>query len=291
MWRCLTPFAKHPKDGQEKLRRLYQFQVTSSKRTFSVVPNMELPSRMYYKAKEMLQKARRPKHRGDKTILERWHNDDKYHESLSKIGWTEEQIIQYDELALITPILQQEGKEIEMRKVEYSSWIKNVLKDQWINDMISLKQNEKWNDWMMNMWKRLQKEIPPTHPVQPSRQRRHQQFEGLEECNYQVDAQTGWKTCPSKSQGNLSRNPTHSSSSTQREQHDDWQSNKSWNSWRSSSWTEQQWFLSSEMMFFFDCRKANSLAIDGGCRQIHLPHAHIFTCTVIAQKVWVASPK
>ena len=91
----------------------------------------------------------------------RWHNDDKYHESLSKIGWTEEQIIQYDELALITPILQQEGKEIEMRKVEYSSWIKNVLKDQWINDMISLKQNEKWNDWMMNMWKRLQKEYHP----------------------------------------------------------------------------------------------------------------------------------
>ena len=37
---------------------------------------------------------------GTITILERWHNDDKYRESLSKIGWTEEQIIQYDELAL-----------------------------------------------------------------------------------------------------------------------------------------------------------------------------------------------
>ena len=33
--------------------------------------------RMYYKAKEMLQKARQPKHGGYKTILERWHNDDK----------------------------------------------------------------------------------------------------------------------------------------------------------------------------------------------------------------------
>ena len=48
----------------------------------------------------MLQKARQPKHGGSKTILERWHKDDKYRTSLSKLGWTEEQTIQYDELAL-----------------------------------------------------------------------------------------------------------------------------------------------------------------------------------------------
>ena len=78
----------------------------------------------------------------------------------------------------------------------------------------------------------------PIHPVQRSRQRRNQQFEGLEENDYQIDAQTGWRTYPSKSQGNLSRNPTHSSSSIQWEQHDDWKSYISWNCWRSSSWTE-----------------------------------------------------
>ena len=48
----------------------------------------------------MLQKARQPKHGGHKTILETWHNDDKYRESLSTIRWTEEQIILYDEFAL-----------------------------------------------------------------------------------------------------------------------------------------------------------------------------------------------
>ena len=32
--------------------------------------------------------------------LDRWHKDVKYRKSLSEIGWTEEQIIQYDELAL-----------------------------------------------------------------------------------------------------------------------------------------------------------------------------------------------
>ena len=76
---------------------------------------------MYYKAKEMLQKARQPKHGGYKTILERWHKDDKYRKSLSEIGWTEKQIIQYDELALEDYFfLQQERKELETRKIGYS---------------------------------------------------------------------------------------------------------------------------------------------------------------------------
>ena len=53
------------------------------------------------------------------------------------------------------------------------------------------------------------------HLVQWSRQRRPQQFEWLKEYTYQVDAQTGWRFYPSKSEGILSRNPTRSSSSIQ----------------------------------------------------------------------------
>ena len=78
----------------------------------------------------------------------------------------------------------------------------------------------------------------PIHPTQRTRQRSKQRFEGLEEYNCQIDPRTGWRSYPSKSQGNL-RHPTSSSSSTQWEQHDAWKSIKSWNSWRSSSWTEQ----------------------------------------------------
>ena len=48
----------------------------------------------------MLRKARRHKSGGNKTILDRWHNGDKYRKSLSDIGWTEELIIEYDEIAL-----------------------------------------------------------------------------------------------------------------------------------------------------------------------------------------------
>ena len=48
----------------------------------------------------MLQKTRQPKHGGYKSILERWHKDDKYRSSLSLIGWTEEQIVEQDKIAL-----------------------------------------------------------------------------------------------------------------------------------------------------------------------------------------------
>ena len=97
----------------------------------------------------------------------------------------------------------------------------------------------------------------PIHPVQRSRQRRANNSKDLE--NFIIKSmpkQDGGPILRSH-RGNLSRNPTHSSSSTQWEQHDDWKPNKSWNSWRSSSAS----------------RKVNHLAIDGVCRQIHLPHA------------------
>ena len=48
----------------------------------------------------MLQKARQTKHGGDNTFLERLHKDEQYRKSLSDIGWIEEPIIPYDELAL-----------------------------------------------------------------------------------------------------------------------------------------------------------------------------------------------
>ena len=55
---------------------------------------------MYYKAHDMLRKARKHKSNIYKTILKRWHEDDKYRKSLSDIGWAEERIIQYDAMAL-----------------------------------------------------------------------------------------------------------------------------------------------------------------------------------------------
>ena len=225
--------------------------------------------RMHYKAKKMLQNARQPKHGGYKTILKRWHKDYKYHESVADIGWTEEQIIQHDQLALED---HSKSATSEERDRTEKSWVLKLNKEGSQGPMNQGRDFVEATREMKRLHDEHAKEISegntPIHLVQRSRQRRHQQCEGLEEYNFYVDAQTGWRTCTSKSQGNLSQNPTHLSSSTQWEQHDDWKSKKSWTYWRSSSWTEQQCFFCSEMLFHF------SLAGKWmECRQKHLPHA------------------
>ena len=55
---------------------------------------------MYHKARDMLRKAKLPNNGYCQTILERWSQDAKYCADLSEHGWTEEQIRQYDALAL-----------------------------------------------------------------------------------------------------------------------------------------------------------------------------------------------
>ena len=159
--------------------------------------------RMCYKAKDMLQKARQPKHGGYKTNLKRWHNDDQYRKSLSEIGCIEEQIVQYDELALENhSYIATRGERDRNEK----SWVFKLNKEGCPGptnqrpDFVEAKREMKGlHDEFV---KETSEGNTPIHPVQRS-------------------------------------NPTRSSSSNQLEQHDDWKSNKSWNSWRSSSWTEQ----------------------------------------------------
>ena len=51
---------------------------------------------MYYKARDMLRKAKLPKDGSCETILERWQTDATYQKSLSAERWTEEKIKEYD---------------------------------------------------------------------------------------------------------------------------------------------------------------------------------------------------
>ena len=124
------------------------------------------------------------------------------------------------------------------------------------------------------MWQRLQKGIHRFILYNG-----HEQFEGLGECNYQVDPQTGWKSYPSKSQRNL-RHPTSSSSSTQ------------WDKARRLEIEQKleflaililEWMNSSDFFWvqrsFFACRKFEFLTIDGcvdryTCRT---PHFHMYS--------------
>ena len=55
--------------------------------------------KMYFKAHDVLRKARSNKNGNCSTILDRWYRDAKYRKSLSDTGWTKEQIEQYDAFA------------------------------------------------------------------------------------------------------------------------------------------------------------------------------------------------
>ena len=83
---------------------------------------------MYNKAQEMLQKARQPKHGDSKTILERWHKDDDYHKSLSDIGWTEEQILQYDKNCTGRPLRNCNATPKERARNE-KNWVLSLNKE------------------------------------------------------------------------------------------------------------------------------------------------------------------
>ena len=81
----------------------WQFPATLSKRILSTGPDMDHQCDSACATKHMicwLRKARKHTSGGYKTILETWNDDDKYRKSFSDIGWTEEQIIQYDAIAL-----------------------------------------------------------------------------------------------------------------------------------------------------------------------------------------------
>ena len=73
---------------------------------------------MYHEARDMLRKAKFPKNGHCQTIVERWYKDAKYRADVSEHGWTEEQIRQYDALAL-------EDHSYEATPGEKRRWEKN----------------------------------------------------------------------------------------------------------------------------------------------------------------------
>ena len=147
MWKKFKTLAKNRTVRQEERWRFINSRLRHQKKNLT------------HGAKHgALQKARQSKHGGYKTIWERWHKNDT--SLCHMLGGLRSRLFSMTNLHWKnTPKLRQQRKELVTRKVGYSSWIKKVLKDHWINVLILLKQNEKWKDYMMNMWKRLQKEI------------------------------------------------------------------------------------------------------------------------------------
>ena len=155
----------------------------------------------------MLRKARKHTSGGYKTILERWHDDDKYRKSLSDIGWTEEQIIQCGAIALeghsYVATLQESRNGKSLNISLNSEGTQGPLNQR--SDSIEAKQTcKRLCDEHTAITGDGNKPIPPAQQV---RQRLAQQFVGLEEYDYRLEPRTGWRFYPSF-------RTTHSSSSS-----------------------------------------------------------------------------
>ena len=97
---------------------------------------------MYFKAHDMLRKARNKNMALIKIILERWYRDEQHRKSLSCIGWTEEQIKLCDALALEDlPAWLHLKNEVDTRIPGTFLWTERGFKDQSSNALIFVKRS------------------------------------------------------------------------------------------------------------------------------------------------------
>ena len=123
----------------------HQFQVTSSKVTSPMVPNMELPNgnECTTKPRRCCRKLVNP---GMVVAKPFWKDGTMMINSASlcqNLAGLKNKLLSMKHLHWkTTRILQREKKELETRKIGYSRWIKKVFKDLWTNVLMSFKQNE-----------------------------------------------------------------------------------------------------------------------------------------------------
>ena len=194
---------------------------------------------MFFKAKDMLRKAKKKKH---PTILSRWKAQQSYRSSLEEHGIGEKEILLYDQISL-------ERHDFSATKAERiqnaKHWFISInpegpqLPRQQFPDCAAAKREcQRLQDVYLAETKQLYRQI---HPSIQMRQNPTQQFEGSEDFDYVVDRQTVW-TWYKEQQGNLPLSSSSSSSSWQNS------SKQNWNSWwwHSSKPDEGQW-----VAFFF----------------------------------------
>ena len=170
--------------------------------------------RMYYQAKQRLRKARQKKHGRRPTILSRWHASESYRASLSTIGWKEKHMMLYHRIALEKHFY---GATRAERIQNSKHWILTLNREgpqQPLNQRPDFAQAirdcKRLHDEHLARTQDEYRTIPRSQQV---RQRKGQQFEGIEEYNYAVDRSTGWRF----NKGSRDNLPTASSSSSKLE--------------------------------------------------------------------------
>ena len=187
--------------------------------------------RIYNKAREMLRKAGHKKHGLHSPIHARWLSCERYRKSLSENGWKESDIMLFDRVALGNHIYTATRAE-RIRHSEH--WVLKLNQDapqqpssQRSDFAQARRECKRLHDEYMARTQQEYRTIPRSQQV---RQRKEQQFEGIEEYDNAVDPRTGWRFYK-PARGNLSPSSPSSSSTN-------WESNhwttRSWNSWHSS---------------------------------------------------------
>ena len=190
---------------------------------------------MFFKAKEMLKKAREPEHGGHPTILARWYAQKGYRNSLAKHNIGEKML--YYRIALER---HDYGATRAERVQNANHW---VLRLNAVRLQKPLRQRPEFAVAFKQCFKiqdahleETQQSLRPIRPEHQQRQRPNQQFEGGEKSDCHVDRKTGWRY-----HREPRRNPqAASSSSTSQWPTSQWQT--MWSSWQPASSDHWWWF-------------------------------------------------
>ena len=185
---------------------------------------------MFFKAKEMLKKARQEKHGSHPTILSRWYEQEGYRRSLAEHKIGEKEIMIFDRIALE----RHDHTATRAERLQNAKhWVLRLNAGRPQKPLrqrpefaVAVKQCLKMQDARLT---ETQQSLRPIRPEQHQRQRQDQQIEGGENFDYNVDRKTGCRYYREPR-----RKPSSaSSSSTSQWQHSQWQT--SWSSWCSTS--------------------------------------------------------
>ena len=236
-------------------------------------------SNMYHKAHDMLKKGQKKQ---CSAILDRWYKDDLYRGSLSKLGWDEETIMEYDKIALEDHSYTATRE--ERRRNENSCKLSSNAK----GAHGPMDQRDVFEDAKETCARPYRERTAitgcgytPIPPQQQVRQRPNQQFEGHTK-NIRLDLIHLY--------GNIMFPPQCiRPSSSSRWQPNNWWSTWNWHSWDSSSWSELFFFFKKIVPDerHFAWRKFSLLAIDwrGRVCAISTPTAHTFFSCACCQRV------
>ena len=149
---------------------------------------------MFFKAKQMLNKARQSKRGNHPTILSKWYDQEEYRKSLAEHKIREKEVMLFDRIALE----RHDYTATRAGRLQNAKhWILRLNADEPQKPLrqrpefaVALKQSLEMQDAHLT---ETQQSLRPIRPEHQRRQGEDQQFEGGENFDYYVVRKTGWR--------------------------------------------------------------------------------------------------